>query len=119
MTTRPHRSPARLAITLLLLTVFTLAVGRGGSGRAVAQDKTPSKLAGAVQRMLTDLSATGAQRSSLARIAVDPSALSNPLVRVYADGQIELTVGTRTTTIGTGTTTAGPVGRAVMSSPVL
>ena len=89
MTTRPHRSPARLAITFLLLTVFTLAVGRG-SGRAEAQDKTPSKLAGAVQRMLTDLSGTGAQRSSLARIAVDLSALSNPLVRVNADGKIEL-----------------------------
>ena len=89
MTTRPHRSPARLAITVLLLTVFTLAVDRG-SGRSEAQDKMPSKLAGAVQRMLTDLSATGAQRSSLARIAVDLSALSNPLVRVNADGKIEL-----------------------------
>ena len=70
MTTRPHRDR--------------------GSGRSEAQDKTPSKLAGAVLRMLTDLSATGAQRSSLARIAVDPSALSNPLVRVNADGKIEL-----------------------------
>jgi hypothetical protein len=89
MTALLRGSPARIFATLLLLAIVTLPFDQGLS-RAEAQDKTPSKLAGPVQRMLNDLAATGAQRSTLARAPVDLSALSNPLVRVNADGKIEL-----------------------------
>jgi hypothetical protein len=90
MTTRRRPSPAHFVITLLLGSILTLTLGQGEPQHAVAQDKTPSKLAGSVQRMLSDLTALSAQRSSLARTAVDLSALSNPLVRVNAAGKIEL-----------------------------
>ena len=92
MTALLRGSPARVCATLLLLTIATLPLDQG-LPRADAQDKTPSKLAGPVQRMLNDLAATSApsaQRSTLARAPVDLSALSNPLVRVNADGKIEL-----------------------------
>ena len=88
MMARRRRSPTPLTATLLLLTIVTLPIGPAFRD-AEAQDKQPSKLAGTVQRMLTDLTAVSAQRS-LARVAVDLSGLSNPLVRINAAGQIEL-----------------------------
>jgi hypothetical protein len=90
MTALLRRSPAHVLAALLLLTVFTLAPGQGEWRQAEAQDKTPSKLAAPVQRMLNDMPAQGAQQSSLARAPIDLSALSNPLVHVDAAGRIEL-----------------------------
>jgi hypothetical protein len=89
MTARLRRSPSCVLATLLLLTIVILSSGLEFA-RAEAQDKAPSKLAGTVQRMLGDLTAASAQRSALARAAVDLSALSNPLVHVNAAGKIEL-----------------------------
>ena len=89
MTARLRCSPSRVLATFVLLTIAILPPA-GGFSLTEAQDKMPSKLAGSVQRMLGDLMAASAQRSALARVAVDLSALSNPLVHVNAAGKIEL-----------------------------
>jgi hypothetical protein len=79
----------RFLTSLLTATLFALTITPGGLYSADAQVKQPSKIPDVVQQVLGQLDAVAAQRLT-ARVAVDLSVLSNPLVRVNPAGKVEL-----------------------------
>jgi hypothetical protein len=80
---------SRFLASLVTATLFVLTIVPGGPHQADAQVKQPSKIPDSVQQVLRQLDATSAQRAA-ARVAVDLSVLSNPLVRVNPAGKVEL-----------------------------